>query len=89
MLAASQHDLSNIALFDAAGQPLTWWREPVDTPLARPEQIKLTLAGDNGVLAAIVKTRNTAASSWHRAYQGVFYRLQGSVGVLRNPPRPP
>lgn len=38
VLAASQHDLSDIALFDAAGQPLTWWRESVGTPLAREER---------------------------------------------------
>lgn len=37
-LAASQHDLSDIALFDAAGQPLTWWREPANIPLAREER---------------------------------------------------
>lgn len=56
--------------------------------LLRPEQIKLAFAEDNGVLAARIEIRNTAASSWHRVYQGVFYRLQDSGGVLRNPPRP-
>lgn len=38
VLAVSQHDLADIAIFDAAGQPLTWWRERVDIPLTRQEQ---------------------------------------------------